>query len=56
MRTDVDTLVKQRELAHERGEKTAAALAKNVVKHMENQWSLFFNVERDAYPAVIDGA
>ena len=56
MRTDVDTLVKQRELAHERGEKAAAALAKNVVKNMENQWSLFFNVERDADPAVIDAS
>ena len=53
MRTDVDTLVK-RELAHERGEKAAAALAKNVVKNMENQWNLFFNVERDADPAVIE--
>lgn len=45
--------MKQRELAHERGEKAAAALAQNVVKNMENQWSLFFNVERDADPAVI---
>jgi len=56
MRTDVDALVKQRELAHERGKKAAAALAKNVVKNMENQWSLFFNVERDADPAVIDAS
>jgi len=54
MRTDVDTLVKQRELAHERGEKAAAALAKNILKNMENQWSLFLNVERHTDPAVID--
>ena len=41
MRTDVDTLVKQRELAHERGEKAAAALAKNILKNMRTSRAFF---------------
>ncbi len=54
MLTDVETLVKQRRLAYERSEESAAKLIQRLVDAMDAQWKLFLAVDLDP-PAVIPG-